>query len=285
MERVRRVAIDDLGPVTRMLSGVRRRTLRASAEEIARICTGGHGALLADGGTLLGLLLVTPPHAGTAWMRALALADGVQAGGIMTALVGSVCDTTGTCELRYSADGVGAGWLVPSLSNAGFAHETDIVGYEKRRLDIPASGDQTIQLRPATAADTALIVDFDRRCFAPEWQKDDVTVRQSFAETASVVIAMRGDTPVGYTLTTSHFDSQLQHLVRIAVLPDQQGRGTGVRLLADVVQRARAQQAHSLTLNTQAYNQRAQRLYEWFGFRTTGERQRVWRFTGGAAIG
>ena len=32
-----------------------------------------------------------------------------------------------------------------------------------------------------------------------------------------------------------------------------------------------------ITLNTQAYNTAAQRLYEWFGFRRTGERQAILR--------
>jgi ribosomal protein S18 acetylase RimI-like enzyme len=66
--------------------------------------------------------------------------------------------------------------------------------------------------------------------------------------------------------------------VRIAVLPSQQGRAIGVRLLAEVIAFARTRGASTLTLNTQAHNLRAQRLYEWFGFHRTGEQQTVLRY-------
>jgi ribosomal protein S18 acetylase RimI-like enzyme len=51
-----------------------------------------------------------------------------------------------------------------------------------------------------------------------------------------------------------------------------------VRLLAEVVGYARTLGAESITLNTQVHNATAQRLYEWFGFRRTGEQQTVLRF-------
>ena len=78
--------------------------------------------------------------------------------------------------------------------------------------------------------------------------------------------------------TTTHFGGRLVHLVRIAVLPAYRGKAIGVRLLADVVAYARSLGAESLTLNTQAHNAAAQRLYVWFGFRRTGEQQTVLRF-------
>ena len=56
------------------------------------------------------------------------------------------------------------------------------------------------------------------------------------------------------------------------------GQSIGVRLLADLVAFARVRGADLLTLNTQSYNTDAQRLYEWFGFRRTGERQAILRY-------
>ena len=64
-------------------------------------------------------------------------------------------------------------------------------------------------------------------------------------------------------------------LCRVAV---HQGQAIGVRLLADVVDFARVRSADVLTLNTQAHNTSAQRLYEWFGFHRTGEQQTVLRY-------
>ena len=48
--------------------------------------------------------------------------------------------------------------------------------------------------------------------------------------------------------------------------------------LADLVEFARARGADVVTLNTQAHNMPAQRLYEWFGFRRTGEQQTVLKY-------
>ena len=83
---------------------------------------------------------------------------------------------------------------------------------------------------------------------------------------------------VGYAFVTIHFGGRLVHLVRIAVRPSHQGREIGVRLLAEITAHARAVGAGSVTLNTQANNTSAQRLYEWFSFRRTGEVQTVLRF-------
>ena len=77
---------------------------------------------------------------------------------------------------------------------------------------------------------------------------------------------------------TTHLGGRLVHLVRIAVLPAHRGIGLGARLLAEVVGYARSLGADSITLNTLTYNAAAQRLYEHFGFRRTGEQQRVLRF-------
>jgi ribosomal protein S18 acetylase RimI-like enzyme len=65
------------------------------------------------------------------------------------------------------------------------------------------------------------------------------------------------------------------HLVRIAVDPPHQGEQIGIRLMAEVVGFAAEQAATMVTLNTQAYNTHAQRLYRWFGFAPSGERQLV----------
>jgi ribosomal protein S18 acetylase RimI-like enzyme len=108
--------------------------------------------------------------------------------------------------------------------------------------------------------------------------KDDTTLGQAITEGTFFVVGELGGRTVGYAYATSHFGGRLLHLVRIAVDPRKQGRGIGVRLLAEVIRFAQEQQAHIVTLNTQAYNTRAQRLYQWFGFTDSGERQPVMRY-------
>jgi ribosomal protein S18 acetylase RimI-like enzyme len=280
VDTIRRVAHDDIGLVTRTLGSVRRRTMRGSGADLAQSCVAGSGALAFDGDQCAGLLLASPPHLGSAWIRALALADDAQQTPTIAALTRAVCQPVlGISSLRYSADSNSIGWLIAALDGAGFGHETDILAYEKRRFDIPTLGDERVTLRAATAADLPLLLAFDEQCFTPEWHKPPEQLAAYLAEHTTVMIAEREAVPVGYTLTTIHYEGQLQHLLRIAVVPGAQGCGVGARLLADVVQRARARRAIELTLNTQAYNTRARRLYEWFGFRQTGERQRIWVYS------
>jgi ribosomal protein S18 acetylase RimI-like enzyme len=88
-------------------------------------------------------------------------------------------------------------------------------------------------------------------------------------------VAEFGGELVGYAFLTGHQGGRLYHLVRIAVAPGYQGRGIGVRLLAEVVDYCSSRRAHVLTLNTQADNHTAQRLYEWFGFTRNGDHQIV----------
>jgi ribosomal protein S18 acetylase RimI-like enzyme len=83
---------------------------------------------------------------------------------------------------------------------------------------------------------------------------------------------------VGYAYATSHFGGKLVHLVRIAALPQYQRKGVGARLLAEVIKFAQRQNADLVTLNTQSYNEHAQRLYRWFGFAPNGESQTVLRY-------
>jgi ribosomal protein S18 acetylase RimI-like enzyme len=59
------------------------------------------------------------------------------------------------------------------------------------------------------------------------------------------------------------------------VHPRYQGQRIGVRLLAEAIRRLEAAGAYGITLNTQQDNQRALRLYRWFGFRSLGQEAEV----------
>jgi ribosomal-protein-alanine N-acetyltransferase len=60
------------------------------------------------------------------------------------------------------------------------------------------------------------------------------------------------------------------HLVTIAVAPARQGTGLGARLLLEVIELAREAELGSVVLEVRVSNERAQRLYERYGFRPTG---------------
>jgi ribosomal protein S18 acetylase RimI-like enzyme len=145
-------------------------------------------------------------------------------------------------------------------------------------MDLPTAGASAARVRRAQAVDLPAVLAIDRACFEAQWHKDEGIIGPSLVDSPFFIIAEIDGAPAGYAFVTSHFGGRLVHLVRIAVLPAHRGAGLGARLLAEVVGYARGLGADSITLNTQTHNAPAQRLYERFGFRRTGEQQTVLRF-------
>jgi ribosomal protein S18 acetylase RimI-like enzyme len=215
------------------------------------------------------------------WLRALALSNNLPVEGGLDHLLPPFHALLRSLEMRslfYASGESSDVWLQPALIARGYVCDTEVVVYEKRELEIPSPGNPAVRVRRAQAVDLPVVLAIDRACFSPQWHKDESIIGSSLVESPYFVMAELDSTPVGYAFATNHYSGRLIHLVRIAVLPACQGRAVGVRLLAEVVGYARALGADSLTLNTQIDNVRARQLYEWFGFRRTGEGQTVLRY-------
>lgn len=65
-------------------------------------------------------------------------------------------------------------------------------------------------------------------------------------------------------------------LVSIAVHPKYAGRGVGPHLMKHMLAYGKKNQAHSIILDVRASNQRAQKLYQKFGFLQVGLRKRYY---------
>jgi len=272
---------DDLNAVSRLLSHSAHRFTGFPGVDLPALLAAAPAMLLVAGGEVWAAAIAGWRSDATTWIRALALADGLLVGPAMDALLPpfhELLRTQGLRQVFYAGDEAADIWIQPALSTRGYTRETDVVVYEKKQLDVPARGNRTVRVRRAQPVDLPAILRVDQDCFAPQWNKDEDILGTSIFEVPYFVVAEQDDTIVGYAFATAHYDGQLIHLVRIAVLAAYQGQAIGVRLLADLVEWARAHGADVLTLNTQAHNSAAQRLYEWFGFERTGERQTVLRF-------
>jgi ribosomal-protein-alanine N-acetyltransferase len=250
-------------------------------DQAATVVAAGLGVTARRGERLVGVLLLSRPLGGSSWLRAAAFTAAEAASPLPAALLGGLSAVTHVLQVRqlcYGADESIDEWMLPALQRAGFQYETDVVVYAKVDGLIPTSGHPAVQLRPAQEHDLPQLVQLDQRCFAAQWLKDAPILRQALDD-GIVTVAELDDDIVGYSYISRHFAGRLAHLVRIAVDPARQHQRIGVRLLADFVVRARAGGAETLTLNTQAYNDQAQRLYQWFGFTQTGERQVIWQRT------
>ncbi|GIV90586.1 MAG: N-acetyltransferase [Chloroflexus sp.] len=269
---------DDVPAVSHLFRSAGRRFLAVGGADLYAAIEHGRAAVLQFDQEMLAVAALSRPIAQVAWLRALALSERVQPNAALARLLPALDDVARghtIQHLYYAGDEQSDQWLRPLLEHAGYAHQTDVVVYEKRGWDIPDYGNAHVQVRPAHAVDLAEVLQLDMRCFEPQWVKDEEILAPAIADGSFFVMAELDGQVVGYSYATSHFGGRLVHLVRIAVDPSQRGRGIGVRLLAEFVSYAAESGAGLLTLNTQAYNYHAQRLYRWFGFTPTGERQPV----------
>ena len=277
--QARQLTINDLGKVSRLLRSGGRRFYALHGTDLGGLVGAGLGAALVLDQELLGVFVASWPSEQTAWLRGVALAEGLdlrQAINLGITGYHRVLRERGLTTSYYVGDDGAEMWLDPVLVEHHYRSSTDVLVYEKRDLLIPAYGNPLIELRSAEPSDLTEVLRVDRRCFEPHWTKDDTILGPAVEHGPFFVVAEWEAEIVGYAYATSHFGGRLVHLVRIAVNPEMQGKGIGVRLLANVVQFARDHGASAVTLNTQAYNQHAQRLYRWFGFTPTGDTQTVY---------
>jgi ribosomal protein S18 acetylase RimI-like enzyme len=277
----REAAPDDLTTISRLFCNSAHRFLGFPTGDLSVLLTSAPAMLLVAGGEVLAAAIGGWRSEGTTWLRGLALADGLPTGAVLDRLLPPFHALLRAESLRtlfYAGDEAADIWIQPALTARGYVRDTDVVVYEKSGMDVPSRGNQAVRVRRAQAVDLETILAIDRSCFDPQWNKDEGILGPAIFETPYFVVAELDGVLVGYAFATTHFDGRLVHLVRIAVLPAIQGQQVGVRLLAEVIEFAHARGADLLTLNTQVHNSGAQRLYEWFGFRRTGEQQTVLRF-------
>jgi ribosomal protein S18 acetylase RimI-like enzyme len=272
---------EDLTAVSRLIRNSAHRFTSFPNPNLPSLLTGAPSMLLTAGTEIWATAIAGWPTDSTAWLRTMAIADGLMIGPALDLLLPpfhELLRARRIQQLFYAGDEAADIWIQPALSLRGYERETDVVVYEKPNLDVPSHGNQEVRVRQAEAVDLPMILEIDRTCFAPQWNKDESIIGPALFEVPYFVVVELAGEIIGYSFATTHFEGRLVHLVRIAVLPSYQGQAIGVRLLAELVDFAQASGANVLTLNTQAHNTVAQRLYEWFGFQRTGEKQTVLRY-------
>jgi ribosomal-protein-alanine N-acetyltransferase len=276
----RPVSSDDLEIALHLLDHADRWLMSVGVDEVVGLLARAPALLLLAGDRPHGIILSDWTHETVTWIRVLALSSGLSTTRAIDALLPPFHQTLrarGVARIYVACADPDDSWAMAALRNVGYTHDTDVIVYEKVCMNIPTQGNPTVRVRAATVGDIPAILAVDTRCFSAEWRKDAVQISTALHETPRFLVVEENLEVVGYAFVTIHREGRLVHLVRIAVLPDRQHRGIGARLLYEVVSYATAIGAQRLTLNTQAYNRNARRLYEWFGFRHTGDRQIILR--------
>ena len=149
------------------------------------------------------------------------------------------------------------------------------------------SPDTHVLIRVARPADAASLIAHRRRsctescflAFYPDEISDDVEAQARIIEAAgedphrAILVATTGDEVIGFAgYLPAGPGRKAAHRAGIALSVDEAhaGRGIGRALLAALADHARASGIRQLELGVYEQNERARRLYERFGFTTSG---------------
>ena len=159
------------------------------------------------------------------------------------------------------------------FERAGLEMLEEVITYEIGVPREPWSASYRIRPVRVEASDEAaidLVTRMDQASFPWLWRNSrvefDVYLRTPGVE---VFLIEEDGKPIAYIGGTLF--SGWGHLDRIAVVPDQQGRGYGLEALGLAVDAMRRRGARRVGLSTQRTNWRSQRLYDRFGFQRTPE--------------
>ncbi len=159
-------------------------------------------------------------------------------------------------------------WLLRGLYASGFHLEETLLLLQKTDFAVPGGGNRAVDVRPAEDADLPGLLAVDGAAFVPMWQIAGEAFLRYLDRCPFFVVAELDGAVVGFAY--AYLVGRHGHLSRIAVHPRYGGRGIGTRLLAEAIRFFQREQVFGITLNTQADNHRARRLYERFGFQVVG---------------
>jgi len=173
---------------------------------------------------------------------------------------------------------------MPAHEAAGFAaagfRESERLHLLERRVTARDRGNvplpEGVSMRRARKADIDAVLAVDARSFGSFWRLDADGVNDARTATtyARYRIARGDDQTVGYAITGRQ--GRAGYLQRLAVDPDQRGRGIGTALVMDGVRWLALWRAVTVVVNTQETNATALSLYESLGFRRKPDGLTVW---------
>lgn len=274
----RPVAPHDARSISSLAYGAARRYLTSSVEDMVALIDEEPTAVLEYDGRIAGIAQAgwrLPPNA---WLRALAIDSKIEPDYGVPLLVRQLhqlLPVRGLGRVYITLDEWNAAWLGGALRELGYEQVMEVWSYEKVGMTVPATGNAAVLVRRARPEDLGHVLRLDAECFPAPWGKGAEILGPALQTGPYFAVAEWSGEVIGYTCVTVHQAGLHAHLVRIAVAPAFQGRGVGVRLLAEVIRFCRSRHIDILSLNTQDHNIGAQRLYEWFGFERSAETQLV----------
>ena len=270
---VRRALPSDAMAIHDLLFEAERLILHMSRDDVARMLKRQNVYLLKAGGQLAGVCGLAIGPETVAQIQVFALHEDWSPHGALPLLLPEASrELSGQGVTTVAFIGLEQ-WLLDGLEANGFCRVNTIVTLQKADFEVPDRGNPFVAVRPARTGDIPAILAIDEASFVPLWRSTDEMLNEYLSQSPSFCVAELGGTVVGYACLSTV--GRHGHVTRIVVHPGYQGQRIAVRLLTAAIDYFRKRRMFGITLNTQHDNQRARRLYEWFGFRVLGREAQV----------
>ncbi len=268
-QHTRLLTIDDIQPVTRLLSTSEYIYQRFTFEELPMLLKKYPAVGLFHGSALQSFLIaqsVSPPSAwiggfGVSWMESRSYVSMLDT---LLAQLTPHLVKRGTHFLYYSGNDLDNDWLRNILLARDFKLHRLLYAYDKVDYTIPSPGNAQVKVRPVKPGDIPALLAIEQACFEDFWRYDAFSFEDIMNTHPYFVVAEWQGKVVGYQFNA--LDNEYGYLVRIAVHPSVSGKGIGVRLMSEAINFFKQANVLRIMLNTQEDNTHAHRLYEWFGF-------------------
>lgn len=224
------------------------------------------GAMAWEGDELVGLMIFSPVHEHTSWLRLLVISypDEKICFDELWAFVWTQLQSQGAQALAAMSPQL---WVKTRLLAVGFSlQETVINLYRSQGESLPPPVNTQVQIQKARGQDFQAVLGVDWAAFAPLWQMRESDLREAIRRAHYYTLARLQDQVVGYQIAMRY--GQAMHLARLATHPDYQNQRIGSALVVDLLRYADQSGAERLTVNTQNSNSFSQRIYQNYGFRS-----------------
>ena len=134
--------------------------------------------------------------------------------------------------------------------------------------------DMTCDIKQTQKSDISLILELEKQCFCEPYSQNTLTY---FYENDAYIITCTSDgVPVGYAVLDLALPD-FAEIMRIAVLPENRGKGYADNLMHSLTVKAREYKKKKILLEVRESNIPAISLYKKFGFKTDGVRRNYYK--------
>ncbi len=159
-------------------------------------------------------------------------------------------------------------WMQRLVEDSGFIHTHNVVllSWERRNQKLPEPAFQG-RLRKMRQNDLPEVLAIDNASFDPLWCNSFSSLQIALAQSAFASVAVQDSRILGYQISTPN--PLGGHLARLAVRPEERGKGIGYALVHHVLTQFQHQGVLRVTVNTQDNNTASLALYAKARFRRT----------------